>query len=70
MPAVYCEIIKQAVGPRAAFGAAWVLFVITEWPVSIRRVVEHGVWQELFQLAVLVRKRLQSPSFGQVHAAG
>jgi enoyl-CoA hydratase len=26
MPAVYCEIIKHAVGPRAAFGAAWVLF--------------------------------------------
>jgi enoyl-CoA hydratase len=25
MPAVYCEIIKHAVGPRAAFGAAWVL---------------------------------------------
>jgi len=49
-----------------SLGAIW---LITEWPVSIRRVVEHGVGQGLFQLAVLVRKLLQSPSFGQVHAA-
>jgi hypothetical protein len=58
---------RSARGIWCSLGAMW---LITEWPVSIRRVVEHGVGQELFQLAVLVRKLLQAPSFGQIHAAG